>query len=191
MDISTEKEKRKRSDPKLYRSPLYRVSALIFLVPVSVIAALALLLSLVFLFQAGLFFVCPVPFGLIFLFGAWGLYEVAFKNRLVVTEEGIFFHYMNVEDFVRWDEMTRFEMRPSGNSTLAGIVLNRTSSKSDRLNLLMNGGRFANFIDLTPFMLVLTSSPFDFSYIQNQPLIQDIYRYAPHLFNNEKTKRDG
>jgi hypothetical protein len=195
-----EKPKRKRGEGVVHRPPT--LTRAVFSIQLPFILMLALGFgrwmlyslrtgSLFGLLFTGVFFYCTST-------TIWLILNWMFIARLIVSPEGIEYHFGGYSGFAFWHDMECLGNGQTPQGETWGIVLNRRVDLSPNrvcsfLSFCGSGPDILHtFIPLSLIVSVkyewLLSTNVDDSHFRSTSLGQDLFYYAPHLFEKSKRK---
>jgi hypothetical protein len=121
------------------------------------------------------------------------MYAYLCLTGLTISPEGIDFHYYGHKGFIYWEEMKRFDNKISrwGISHNSQIELQKNFSARFISN--RDTKKLPYFLPLNGFSYIkrrfIIVGSINLDHFQSTPLGSEIYRHAPHLFDEEKARR--
>lgn len=198
--VYKEKPKRKRYEHTVYRPPGHMRAVFSIQLPFILLVTMVFGSWMLYALRTGSLFELLFTGGLFYCtsMNIWLILNWAFIARLIVSPEGIEYNFGGYSGFAFWHDMECLGDRRSPLGQVWGIILNR------RIDLMPTQVRsflpfsssgpdyLRTFISLNHIVLVQKKGfprpKVNVNDFRCTPLGQDLFHYAPHLFEGVKAK---
>jgi hypothetical protein len=138
-----------------------------------------------------------IPFLLFDAFLIWYVFKLCTQIRLLIYEDGIVVQHGSVYHFSPWENMSHFGRQGDGRNSRYGIfLLEKVKPESGSFLERFCWGGSSNFLELDQeffdlpkrWLGLFRASVIDLDRLYDSTFGQEIYPFAPQLFETEKVK---